>query len=56
MNTDRGLLSVVNLVKHFDISGGMLDQLSLEKGRIVRKRTTVKAVNNVNFTIQPVKP
>lgn len=53
MSTDRGLLSVVNLVKHFDISGGMLDQLSLEKGRIVRKRTTVKAVNDVSFTILP---
>jgi len=44
MNIDRGLLSVENLVKHFDISGGMLDQLSFNKGRLIRKRTTVKAV------------
>ena len=51
MNIDRGLLSVENLVKHFDISGGMLDQLSFNKGRLIRKRTTVKAVNQVSFTI-----
>jgi len=35
MNTDNGLLTVKNLVKHFDISGGLLDQLAMEKGRIV---------------------
>jgi peptide/nickel transport system ATP-binding protein len=52
MNRDRGLLSVENLVKHFDISGGILDQLSFDKGRLVRKQTTVKAVNDVSFTIQ----
>jgi len=51
MNIDRGLLSVDNLVKHFDISGGMLDQLSFDKGHLIRKRTTVKAVNQVSFTI-----
>ncbi|RTZ97308.1 MAG: ABC transporter ATP-binding protein [Deltaproteobacteria bacterium] len=52
MKRDRGLLSVENLVKHFDISGGLLDQLSFDKGRLIRKQTTVKAVNNVSFTIQ----
>jgi len=51
MNIDRGILSVENLVKHFDISGGILDQLSFDKGRLIRKRTTVKAVNHVSFTI-----
>ena len=45
------LLTVKNLVKHFDISGGLLEQLSFSGGRIVRKQTTVKAVNNVSFTI-----
>ncbi len=47
----NGLLSIKNLVKHFDISGGFLDQLFIEKGKVVRKQTTVKAVNNVSFTI-----
>jgi len=49
--SNNELLTIKNLVKHFDISGGLLDQLSLEKGRIFRKRTTVKAVNNISFTI-----
>ncbi len=48
-----GLLTVKNLVKHFDISGGLLEQLSWENRRIVRRRTTVKAVNDVSFSIRP---
>jgi peptide/nickel transport system ATP-binding protein len=51
-NTD-GLLTIKNLVKHFDISGGLLDQLSIEQRRIVRRRTTVKALNNVSLSITP---
>ncbi len=51
MSVDRGLMAVDNLFKHFDISGGLLDQLSFNRGRVVRKRTTVKAVNGVSFTI-----
>mgnify|MGYP000631003406 CR=1 FL=1 len=47
------LLSLRRVVKHFDISGGLLDQLHLEKGRLTRRRTTVKAVNDVSFTIAP---
>ena len=43
---------IKNLVKHFDISGGFLDQLAIEEKRIVRKKTTVKAVNNVSFSIK----
>ena len=50
--TDKQLLTVNNLVKHFDISGGLLDQLRVENGRIARKRTTVKAVNEVSFSIR----
>ena len=53
MNTDNALLTVSNLVKHFDISGGLLDQLAWENWRIVRRRTTVKALNDVSFTIMP---
>jgi peptide/nickel transport system ATP-binding protein len=53
MDIDNGLLTVKNLVKYFDISGGLLDQLAMEKGRIVRRRTTVKAVNDVSFAVMP---
>jgi peptide/nickel transport system ATP-binding protein len=53
MDIDKGLLTVKNLVKYFDISGGLLDQLAMEKGRIVRRRTTVKAVNDVSFAVMP---
>jgi peptide/nickel transport system ATP-binding protein len=49
----NGLLDIRNLVKHFDISGGLLDQLRFEKGRFVRRRTTVKAVNDVTFNVKP---
>lgn len=55
MQTDS-LLEIKNLVKHFDISGGLLDQLKMEDGRITRKQTIVKAVNNVSFAIKKGKP
>ena len=51
MTSDNGLLTIDNLVKHFDISGGLLDQFRLKEGRLRRVRTTVKAVNGVSFTI-----
>ena len=53
MENQNGLLTVKNLVKHFDISGGLLDQLKVDNGRILRRRTTVKAVNNVSFSVKP---
>ncbi len=53
MKNANGLLTIKNLVKHFDISGGLLDQLSIEQRRIVRRRTTVKALNKVSLSIMP---
>jgi peptide/nickel transport system ATP-binding protein len=53
VNNSNGLLTIKNLVKHFDISGGLLDQLAIENGHIIRKRTTVKALNDVSFSIMP---
>jgi len=53
MDKDNHLLTVKKLVKHFDISGGFLDQLRMKNGRLVRKKTTVKALNNVTFDIEP---
>ena len=50
---ENGLLALKQLVKHFDISGGLLDRLRFEKGKLSHRRTTVKAVNNVSFTIAP---
>ncbi len=51
-NNDK-LLSLDNVVKHFDISGGFLDQLKWEDKKIVRRTTLVKAVNGVSFSIVP---
>jgi len=45
------LLTVKNLYKHFDISGGLLDQISFRGGRLHRQRTLVKAVNNISFDL-----
>ncbi|CCH47272.1 ABC transporter ATP-binding protein [Pseudodesulfovibrio piezophilus] len=47
------LLEIKNVDKHFDISGSFLDQLRIEGGKINRKRTVVKAVNNVSLEILP---
>ena len=53
MENKNGLLAVANLVKHFDISGGLLEQLAWDNWRIVRRKTTVKALNDVSLTIMP---
>ncbi|MFW5837548.1 MAG: ABC transporter ATP-binding protein [Desulfovibrionaceae bacterium] len=45
------LLTAKNVVKHFDISGGLLDQIKFDKGKPYRKKTVVKAVNDVSFEI-----
>jgi len=46
------LVEIKNVTKRFDISGGLLDQLKIQSGRVVRKRTVVKAVNGVSFSIE----
>jgi peptide/nickel transport system ATP-binding protein len=53
MKNTNGLLTIKNLVKHFDISGGLLDQLAIENRRIIRRRTMVKALNDVSLSIMP---
>ncbi|MFH2128885.1 MAG: oligopeptide/dipeptide ABC transporter ATP-binding protein [bacterium] len=53
MQKENELLTVRNLVKHFDISGGLLDQLAFRKGKIVREKTIVKALNGVSISIKP---
>jgi peptide/nickel transport system ATP-binding protein len=45
------LVSIRNVVKRFDITGGLLDEFRFEGGRIVRRKTLVHAVNDVSFDI-----
>ena len=51
MENNTPILTIKNVVKHFDISGGFIEQLKFKNSRIVREKTTVKAVNNVSLTI-----
>jgi len=51
--TTAQLLEIKRLVKHFDISGGLIEQLRLEGGRLTRKQTLVRAVNDVTLSILP---
>lgn len=46
------LLEIKNVDKHFDISGSLIDQLKFSGGKIIRKQTLVKAVNNVTLDIK----
>lgn len=48
----EAMVTVDNLVKYFDISGGLLEQLQLRSGRLVREKTEVKAVNGVSLEVQ----
>jgi peptide/nickel transport system ATP-binding protein len=47
----EALVRIRNLVKHFDISGGWLDQFTFSGGRLHRKKTVVRAVNGISFDI-----
>ncbi len=49
--SQQPLLSLKNLTKHFDISGGFLDQLRLRGGKLVREHNVVHAVNDISFDI-----
>lgn len=45
------LITVKNLYKRFDISGGYLDQIRFRNGKFSLEKTLVKALNNVSFSI-----
>ncbi len=45
------LVSIRNLVKHFDITGGWLDQFSFSGGKVRKQRTVVQAVNGVSIDV-----
>ena len=45
------ILEIKDIDKYFDISGTVIDQLRLSGGKITRKKTVVKAVNNVTLDV-----
>lgn len=45
------LLSIKNLSKEFNVSGGFLDQLSFQHGKLIRKKESVKAINGISLDI-----
>ena len=51
-STDNApLVTLDDVVKHFDISGSLLDRLTFAGGKPGLTKTVVKAVNNVSFNI-----
>ncbi len=48
----KNLLSLRELRKEFNVSGGLLDQLSFSRGRVVRKVESVKAINGISLDIE----
>lgn len=50
-NKTDPLVRIANVVKHFDISGGLLDRINFSGGRPRLNTTTVKAINNVSLDI-----
>lgn len=46
------LIEINNLEKRFALDEGFLETLKLRKGRIVREKREVHAVNNVNLTVR----
>ncbi|AMD93746.1 ABC transporter ATP-binding protein [Desulfomicrobium orale] len=51
--TTEALVRIANLVKHFDISGGILDRIAFSGGMPYLATTTVKAINSVSLDIHP---
>ncbi|MEH0018363.1 MAG: oligopeptide/dipeptide ABC transporter ATP-binding protein [Desulfobacter sp.] len=51
MKEEKPLVTIKNVVKHFDISGGLLDQLTFKQGNFKLEKTTVKAVNDVSLFV-----
>ncbi len=47
----NSLVTINKLIKSFDISGGLLDQIKFKDGRLKREKVFVHAVNDVSLTI-----
>lgn len=52
MRNETDLVRTEKLFKHFDVSGGLLDQLSIRKGKVERNLELVKALNGVDLSIR----
>ncbi len=52
MSSNTELVRVDNLVKHFNVSGGLLDQINISRGKLKRQIEYVRAINGVNLKIQ----
>ena len=46
------LVSIRGLEKRFDLSGGLLEQITFEKGRFRRRQEAVHAINGVDLDVQ----
>ncbi|PVZ68829.1 ABC transporter ATP-binding protein [Pelagibaculum spongiae] len=46
------ILKINDLYKKFDISGGLLDQLGFDGGKLIRRQQFVHAINGVNLEVQ----
>ena len=46
------ILEIRDVDKHFDISGSIIDQIKFTNGHFNRRKTVVKAVNNVTLDVQ----
>jgi peptide/nickel transport system ATP-binding protein len=51
MSKGDSLLSIRDLYKAFNVSGGFLDQLSMESGKLVLKKESVKAINGISLDV-----
>lgn len=51
-NIER-ILTVSNLVRHFDISGDLLDRIAFSDGKPILRSTVVHALNDITFSIFP---
>lgn len=49
---DENLIAIKGLYKEFPLTGGLLEQLRFESGKLIRKRESVKAINGVDLNVK----
>lgn len=52
MRNETTLVRTQKLFKYFNVSGGLLDQLSIQNGRLKRQVELVKALNGVDLSVR----
>jgi len=48
----KNIMEIRNLVQNFRLTRGILDEVKLKKGKLVREPVVVKAVNDISFSIR----